>query len=256
MNDTLIAWFESIFNVAYLLAVWLFVVLMTKRMALVAPQNRRSASLVRLAFILLAAGDTAHVGFRVTAYLLGAANTPVTILGAPMTLVGLGTLATSYTVTLFYMLFVYIWQARNNRPASWFTSLLLAAGVVRLVFMALPGNEWGSLVPPQPISLYRNLPLLIQGVGIMGLILMNAYAAGDKTFQWIGWMIAISYIFYTPVILFAQRFPLVGMLMIPKTCAYLAIAWIAYRGLWARPNRTQTDEPLPDLKNQKAETIP
>jgi len=47
-------------------------------------------------------------------------------------------------------------------------------------------------------------------------------------------LIAISYAFYIPVILFAQQQPLVGLLMIPKTCAYLVVAWLAYRGLWPR----------------------
>lgn len=232
MNPNLTAWMETIFNIAYLIAIWFLVARMTQAMPTVAPNDRKVAGLVRLAFILLAAGDTGHVGFRVLAFALGGADTQTNILGTPMTLVGLGTLTTSFTVTLFYMILVYIWRRRNNQPASWFTSLLLAAGVVRLMFMALPGNEWGNLVPPQPMSLYRNLPLFLQGLGVTGLILYSAYRAQDTPFIWIGWMIVVSYAFYIPVILFAQQIPLLGMLMIPKTCAYLAVAWIAYRGLW------------------------
>ena len=169
-------------------------------------------------------------------------DTRLTFLGAPMSLVGLGTLATAYTVTLFYMLLVYIWQSRYQQKASWFTNLLLAAGVFRLAFMALPANNWGSLLPPQPISLYRNLPLILQGLGIMGLILYSAYRSNDTPFKWIGWMIAVSYAFYLPVILYAHRFPLVGMLMIPKTCAYLVVAWIAYKGLWQSSKESLKDD--------------
>ncbi len=242
MNETIIAWFESIFNVTYLLAVWYFVYLMTKAMDTVEPQDRRTAGLVRMAFILLAAGDTGHVGLRVVAHLLGGKETQVVFLGTPMSLIGLGTLATAYTVTLFYMLFVYVWLARYQQRANWFTNTLLAAGVLRLVFMALPANEWGSLLPPQPISLYRNLPLILQGLGVMGLILYSAYQTRDTSFQWIGWMIAISYAFYIPVILFAHRLPLVGLLMIPKTCAYLVVAWIAYKGLWRRTKPSPQNE--------------
>jgi len=242
MNDTMIAWFETLFNFAYLSAVWYLVFLMTRAMKSVHLDNRRTAGLVRMAFILLAAGDTAHVGFRVLAQLLGSPDTQVVFLGYPMSLLGVGMLATSYTVTLFYMLLVYVWQLRNNQPASWVTNLLLAAGVVRLIFMAFPGNEWGNLVPPQPISLYRNLPLIIQGFGIIGLILYSAYKSNDSSFKWIGWMIVISYAFYIPVILFAQRFPMIGLLMIPKTCAYLAVAWIAYRGLWGQSGAGQRSD--------------
>lgn len=234
MNANLIAWFEILFNVAYLTAVWGVVALMTRSMTAVAPQDRRTAGLLRLAFVLLAAGDTAHVGFRVIATLLGDQGAQVAVFGTPMSLIGLGMLATSFTVTLFYMLFVYIWRFRYDRPANWFTSLLLAAGVVRLVLMALPANEWGSLVPPFLMSLYRNLPLIVQGVGVIGLFLYSATRARDILFQQIAALIAVSYAFYVPVILFAQQQPLVGLLMIPKTCAYLAVAWLAYRGLWPR----------------------
>ena len=234
MNANLIAWFEILFNVAYLAAVWGVVVLMTRSMDTVAPQDRRVAGLLRLAFVLLAAGDTAHVGFRVIATLLGDQGAQVAVFGASMSLIGLGMLATSFTVTLFYMLFVYVWRFRYDRPANWLTSLLLAAGVVRLVMMALPANEWGGLIPAWPMSLYRNLPLIVQGVGVIGLLFASATRARDGLFQWIAVLIAVSYAFYIPVILFAQQQPLVGLLMIPKTCAYLAVAWLAYRGLWPR----------------------
>jgi hypothetical protein len=232
MNATLIAWFEIIFDIAYLIAVWSVVFLMTRNLQSVNSQDRGVASLIRLAFILLAAGDTGHVGFRVIADLLGGPNTEAVILGTRMSLVGVGMLTTAYTITLFYMILVYVWKMRFNQTFNWFTNLLLSAGLLRLILMALPSNEWGSLVPPQPMSLYRNLPLLIQGVGVIFLILNSATKSQDNTFKWIGWMIALSYAFYIPVILFAQQIPLIGMLMIPKTCAYLAIAWIAYRGLW------------------------
>lgn len=232
MSAGMIAWFEILFNVTYLTAVWAIVALMTRFMTGVAPQERRVAGLVRLAFVLLAVGDTAHVGLRVIARLLGGEGAQVNVFGAPMSLIGLGTLATSFTVTLFYMLFVYVWQARYQRPANWFTSLLLAAGVLRLMLMALPTNDWGSLTPPYPMSLYRNLPLIIQGVGVISLFLYSASRTRDTLFQWVGVWIAVSYTFYIPVILFAHRAPLLGLLMIPKTCAYLAVAWLAYRGLW------------------------
>lgn len=232
MNPNLTAWFETLFNVLYLAAVWLLVLWMTRALPAVNPKDRHTAGLVRMAFILLAAGDTGHVGFRVLAYAMGGLDAQVNLLGTPMSLVGLGMLTTSFTVTLFYMLLVYVWQRRYNQPVNWVTNVLLAAGVVRLMFMALPGNDWGSLVPPQPMSLYRNIPLMVQGIGVIALFFSSAYRRRDATFQWIAWMIALSFAFYIPVILFAQQIPLLGMLMIPKTCAYLAVAVIAYRGLW------------------------
>ncbi|NOR82164.1 MAG: hypothetical protein GQ526_01575 [Ardenticatenales bacterium] len=234
MNESLIPWFEVGFNVMYLAAVWYLVWLMSVSMSAVAPKDRKVAGLVRVAFILLAAGDTGHVGFRVLAYASGGIDAQAVILGSPMSLIGLGMLTTSVTVTLFYMLLVYVWQRRNREAANWATNLLQVAGVVRLMMLALPGNDWGASVPPQPMSLYRNVPLMVQGAGILALILFSAYRNHDTTFKRIGWMIAVSFAFYTPVILFAQQVPMLGLLMIPKTCAYLAIAIIAYRGLWSQ----------------------
>jgi hypothetical protein len=45
-------------------------------------------------------------------------------------------------------------------------------------------------------------------------------------------MIQISYTFCTPVILFARRVPQLGLLMIPKTLAYPAMAVRVYRDLY------------------------
>ncbi|MBN2469570.1 MAG: hypothetical protein JXN59_02505 [Anaerolineae bacterium] len=232
MDPLLIVFFESGFNLLYLALIWALVVLMTRNLPAVSAENRATAGFIRIAFILLAAGDSGHVGFRVLGYLLGGLETPVELLGASMTLAGLGTLSTSITVTLFYMVLVIVWQKRFHQPSSGFTGFLLAAGLVRLALMALPGNDWAAVTPPHPMSIYRNIPLLIQGAGVMGLFLFSGYREKDRTFQTIGWMIFLSFAFYVPVILFVQQAPLLGMLMIPKTCAYLVMAWVAYRSVW------------------------
>jgi hypothetical protein len=77
--------------------------------------------------------------------------------------------------------------------------------------------------------------LMIMGLGVMILILRDAYRANDRPFKWIGWCILASYAFYTSVILWVQQVPMLGMLMIPKTLAYIAIAVIAYRALYTQP---------------------
>lgn len=154
MNLRFVVWFESGFNLIYLTLVWTLVVLMTRHLSGVTEKDHPAAGLFRLAFILLAAGDTGHVGFRVLGYLLGGLDTQVTILGSTMSLAGLGTLTTSFTVTLFYMILVYVWQKHFHRSSNGLTSLLLAAGLVRLVMMALPSNDWAAVTPPQPMSIY------------------------------------------------------------------------------------------------------
>jgi hypothetical protein len=93
-------------------------------------------------------------------------------------------------------------------------------------------NQWNSTVPPQPWSLYRNLPLTILGLGVAYLILRDAWRVQDRAFTWIGIMILVSYAPYIPVILFVQQVPGIGMLMIPKTMAYVTIGFIAYFNLY------------------------
>ena len=100
------------------------------------------------------------------------------------------------------------------------------------IMMLFPQNKWNRTVPPHPWSLYRNLPLVVQGLGVAYLILRDGIATKDQVFKMIGVMILVSYAFYAPVILFVQEVPMIGMLMIPKTMAYVAIAWIAFVSLF------------------------
>jgi hypothetical protein len=229
MPETVRMWVEILFNVAYLLVVWGLVWAMVRHRHTVAPGDRAVALRVRWMFGLLALGDSGHVGFRVLAYALGG-------LDANPMLVGVGALATALTITFFYMLLVDVWRLRFGQRLSWFSVLLLATGILRLAIMALPGNEWGRVIPPQPMSLYRNLPLMVQGLGAMFLVLRDAFRGQDRPFRWVGTMVFFSYLFYTPVILFSAQAPLLGMLMIPKTLAYLGVAIIAYRALYRPPS--------------------
>jgi hypothetical protein len=236
-------WMEVSFNLTYLVVVWSLVIGMARRRQQMSPADRPLVRLFIWAFGLLALGDTGHVGFRVLAYALDGLDSSLTVFGAQVGLVGVGALATSITVTIFYALMVAIWWTRFDKRPGWFAYLLLAAAVVRLVLVLSPANEWNRTVPPQPWALYRNLPLILQGLGVAYLILRDARASNDRVFTWVGVMILISYAFYMPVILLVQQFPLIGMLMIPKTMAYVAIAFLAY-----------SNAKLPG--SQKAQTLP
>lgn len=232
MSEAMRMWLEIGFNVTYLIVVWLLVVAMLRRQPGVAAADKPVTRLFIWAFALLALGDTGHVGFRVLAYARGDLESTLSIGGLELGLVGLGALATAVTVTFFYVLMLMIWQRRYGRPYGWFGGLLFGAAALRLVLMLFPANEWNSVVPPQPWSLLRNLPLMVLGLGVAALILREARATGDRPFTWIGIMILLSYAFYIPVILFVQSMPLIGMLMIPKTMAYVGIGLIAYRSLF------------------------
>ena len=234
MSESTLIWFEVIFNVAYLIAIWGIVILMTVHRDRVAPQDRRVATLGRWAFLLLALGDTGHVGFRVWAYAAGSLESTVTILGREVGLVGLGALATAVTVTFFYVLMLMLWQARYQKPYGWFGALLFAMAGLRLLLMIPAANQWNSVTPPQPWSIVRNLPLTVLGLGVAYLFLRDALRTHDRPFAWVGGLIVLSYAMYIPVILFVQQAPIVGMLMIPKTLAYVGVAVVLYRSLYGR----------------------
>jgi hypothetical protein len=240
MNETAQMWMEISFNILYLAVVWWLVAAMLRCLPQVAAADQKIGRYFIWAFGLLALGDTGHVGFRVLAYALGGLDATLNIADLEIGLVGLGALSTAITVTFFYVLLLFIWQERFDHPLGWLGWLLIASAAVRLVVMALPGNQWNSVVPPQPISLVRNFFLTISGLGVATLILRDAAKTGDRVFTWIGISILVSYGFYIPVILFVQTLPLIGMLMIPKTLAYVAIAIIAYQNLFRGRERLQT----------------
>ncbi len=225
MSEEMRMWVEVIFNLCYLVLVWTIVFWMAMRQNQVHETNRRLASSVLWAFALLALGDTGHVGLRVVAFARGG-------LAANPMLVGAGAFATAFTVTLFYMLMVNAWRLRFQKPLGWFGWCLLVVGLARLIVLLFPQNQWWQVAAPYNWSLLRNSFLVIQGLGVMGLILRDASQANDRAFTWIGILIALSYLFYAPVILWVQWVPVLGMLMIPKTCAYLGVAFIAYRALY------------------------
>lgn len=238
MSESLRMWVEISFNLAYLIVVYGFVIAMKRRQPQVPPDDQPLTRLFIWSFALLALGDTGHVGFRVLAYALGDLETTFSLFGLQLGLVGLGALSTAITVTLFYIVILMMWRERFDKPYGWFGILLFAAAFVRFLIMLSPQNQWNSTVPPQPQSLYRNIPLTVLGLGVAYLILQDAFESKDRTFIWVGSMIVVWYAFYIPVILLVQLYPIVGMLMIPKTLAYVAIAIIAYFNLFQVPSRS------------------
>jgi len=240
MSEELRMWVEVAFNVIYLVVIWGLVLAMSRNRTKVAPQNRRAADITLWAFALLALGDTGHVGFRVIAYLHGGLEATISILGREVGLVGLGALSTSLTMTLFYALMLELWRVRFDKRYGLFEFILVGSAVLRFMLMIPAVNEWNSVVPPQPWSVVRNAPLIVLGLGVAFLTLRDAIKQGDQVFKWIGISILVSYACYIPVILFVQQVPMIGMLMIPKTIAYVAIGFLAFNELY-RKNKEYHD---------------
>jgi hypothetical protein len=220
---------ELSFNLLYLAVIWWLVFRMRKGVPKAQRADSRIPRYFYFAFFLLALGDTGHVGFRVVAYLLGGLDSTVNIFGWNLPLVGAGALSTAITVTLFYMFLVVIWKIRfrEKNYGAYFGFQILA--IIRFIIMFFPQNEWANVVPPQEWSLYRNLPLTIIGIGLATHILMSNWKEKERFYNSLAILVYASFIFYLPVVLYVQEVPMLGMLMIPKTIAYVWMGFLVYR---------------------------
>ena len=235
MSENTLIWIEIIFNVTYLIVVWGLVIAMLRRRSYIPVTEKRLTNLFIWAFGLLALGDTGHVGFRVLAFVLGGLEKTVNIADIQLGLVGLGALSTGITITLFYVIMLMIWKDRFLKPYGWFGYMLFIIAGIRLLLMIPSQNQWNNVEPPMPWGIYRNIPLIFLGLGVAFLMVRDSLGIRDRTFTWIGGLILISYALYIPVILFVRELPEIGMLMIPKTLAYVAIGFIAYKDLFREP---------------------
>ena len=75
----------------------------------------------------------------------------------------------------------------------------------------------------------ENIPFTLLGAIIV--VLYYKSSRNDKSFRNMWLSIVISFACYIPVVLFADKMPLIGMLMIPKTCAYVWSVLISFNAM-------------------------
>lgn len=95
----------------------------------------------------------------------------------------------------------------------------------------MPQNAWVSAMPALSWGIYRNIPFAILGALIVVLFCRSAGKNHDGPFRNLWLTVALSFACYIPVVLFADVVPAVGMLMIPKTCAYVWTVLIGYNAM-------------------------
>jgi len=221
------------FNLLYLSLIWGLVVVMRLRFDRVRPEDRQLANIFWLAFFALAFGDSFHVGARTAAYFMpGGLNASIRVFGAIVPVVGWSSLVTAVTITIFYLFFLVAWIVRAPKGFSPAVYSLFTIAGIRLGLLVLPENQWHQPVPVQPWAIIRNLPLILLGLGVAALFLITDFKEDRSPFRWLGVLILISYATYIPVVFYIQNFPLLGLLMIPKTMAYLVMAALVYMVLY------------------------
>ena len=209
---------ESVFDACYLV----FVLTVGLIMALKSGGNTLVKKFGWMA-VLLGAGDSFHLVPRAIALW-------TTGLEANAAALGVGKLITSVTMTVFYLILYYIWRERYQiTEKRGLTTTMWVLTAARIALCALPGNRWLEYQQPEGFGILRNIPFALMGLILIVLFAVEASQAEDKPFRFLWLAIALSFGFYLPVVLFADRFPVVGALMIPKTLAYVWVVLMGWR---------------------------
>ncbi|MDR0671275.1 MAG: hypothetical protein LBF64_03085 [Oscillospiraceae bacterium] len=140
---------------------------------------------------------------------------------------GAGKLIASLTMTAFYLL---LWQAALLRGAvapAGATEAVYTLALSRALLCLLPQNRWADRQPPPRWALWRNAPFVLLGLAVGLLLAMGLPPEDPLRGLWPA--IMASFACYLPVILFAGRRPALGVLMLPKSCAYVAMLIAALR---------------------------
>ena len=208
---------ETVFDAFYLILVITIGILMIK-----GSKGNVQFRLFGWMAVVLGAGDSFHLIPRALALCTtGLENYTVSL--------GLGKWITSVTMTIFYVLLYYVWRRRykmSGRAAI--TAAVYGLAGVRIVLCMMPQNQWLSDESQLSWGIYRNIPFALLGLLVIVLFYCSAKEHEDRAFRWMWLTIVLSFGFYIPVVLCADRIPMIGMLMIPKTCAYVWTVLIGY----------------------------
>ncbi|MCM1175295.1 MAG: hypothetical protein NC341_09620 [Blautia sp.] len=208
---------ETLFDIVYLTLVITVGIRMMRK-----SRGEKQYFLFGMMALILGVGDAFHLLPR--AYALcttGLENYTAAL--------GVGKLVTSVTMTLFYVLLYDVWRVRYRvQGGNVLTVCVRLLAAARIILCLFPQNQWTSADAPLAWGIYRNIPFVVLGLLIIVLFFQKASETGDRGFRFMWLAIVLSFGFYIPVVLFADAVPMIGMLMIPKTCAYVWAVLMGY----------------------------
>lgn len=211
---------ETVFDILYLTTVTFLGI----RMIRLGGKNMQF-KLFGIMAVTLGAGDAFHLVPRALALCTTGLESYTAALGA-------GKFITSITMTVFYILLYYVWRQRYQiKGRRGLTALVYGLAAVRAALCLFPQNRWLHADAPLAWGIWRNIPFALLGLLVIVLFYRSAKEHGDRPYRWMWLTIVLSFAFYIPVVLWADAVPLIGMLMIPKTCAYVWTVWIGYRDM-------------------------
>lgn len=207
---------EAVFDILYLCTG------MIVGFYLLASGGNTLRSLYGIMVLVLISGDSFHLVPRIRVGLTGDRERFARQLSV-------GKLVTSITMTVFYVVLWHIGLLYfTDAKLAAFTVIIYILAILRVILCLCPQNGWLAKQPSGRWGIYRNIPFLLLGSMVMVLFLINGNQ-GTGALGFMGGAVFLSFLFYVPVVLWAERYPAVGMLMLPKTCAYI---WIICMGLF------------------------
>lgn len=212
--------FETLFDIVYLVTVITLGIQMIR-----GSKGRKQYLLFGIMAVTLGCGDAFHLVPRAVALCTTGLENYTAALG-------IGKLITSVTMTLFYVLLYYVWRSRYQIQGRKETTVVVwILALVRIVLCLMPHNAWTSATPPLSWGIYRNIPFAVLGALIVVLFYKSTRKNQDRLFRHLWLTVVLSFACYIPVVLFADQIPAVGMLMIPKTCAYVWTVLIGFNAM-------------------------
>ena len=210
---------ETLFDIVYLCSVITIGILMIR-----GSRGNHQFRLFGWMAVILGAGDAFHLVPRAVALCTTGLENYTAALG-------LGKAVTSITMTIFYVLLYLVWRQRYQVAGrGGLTAAVYGLAGLRIVLCLMPQNQWLSADAPLSWGIYRNIPFALLGLLVVVLFYQAAKIHQDRAFRWMWLTIVLSFAFYIPVVLWSDAVPLVGILMIPKTCAYV---WAVLMGYFA-----------------------
>lgn len=200
------------FMVFYMIYIFIVVIIMMKRKSSLSQEKKPAAMRVLLGFTALLIGDIGHVGARLYNFLSTEKNPAI---------YGIGELLECSGLLILFICWIDAWRLEFSHSKKAIYYILIFTGILGLIMFTFPVNDWLGDSPPQYWLIIRNMPWLIQGVGVSLLILNDAKKNDDKLMKKIGICILISFLFYMPVIFIGYIYPMLGTLMIVGTIFYM-----------------------------------
>lgn len=209
---------ETLFDTVYLSTVIILGIMMIR-----GSRGNRYIKLFGFMSVLLGFGDAFHLIPRAYGLL-------TTGLEANATALGFGKFITSITMTIFYVILYYIWKNRfkiQNVRILDYTIYILA--IIRIILCLFPQNDWFNYNAPVIWGIYRNIPFAIMGIIMIYIIYKEAHKHNDRDYKHMAIAVFLSFALYIPVVIWGTTIRPLGMLMIPKTLAYVWVVLIGFK---------------------------